>query len=371
MKKMFIITLLLLSGFLTRAQLIINLQTPPAGVIQKSQLWNILVMNTRQGNFQATIRMTMTNNQTGEQILSATTGAVIFPPGNTMLNATQLVPIQYNILNGNYNIDPGQNGFLPAGNFTVCYNFSLISTDAIAAQQCVVMIVEPLSPPQLILPEDQTEIEINSLPQFSWLPPAPMSLFTNLQYDLSLVQLEPGQTAADALQTNIPILYTQNIIGNSLLYPSSAPTLLIGVQYAWKVIAKNNLSPVSASESWTFTLKQPGADNARLSDLPFTRLQKNGESGYSICYGKLKFAYINETTDTAWNIMVYDISSVNKVPVSLEWDSIPFKSGLNLVEMDLTGNPLLINKHIYLLELHNSRNEQWRMKFEFLKPSNE
>lgn len=370
MKKRIFIALLLLPGLFTQAQLIINLQAPPAGVVQKSQLWNILVTNTRGGNIDASINMMMTNSQTGEQVLSAITGTVIFPPGNTMLNAAQLVPVQYNILSSSYNIDPGQNGFLPPGNFTVCYNFNFIATHGIAAQACNAVMVEPLSPPQLILPEDQTAIENTDFPQFFWLPPAPMNLFTNLQYDLSLVQMNPGQSAADALQTNIPVLYQQGISGTSLLYPPSAPALQTGVQYAWKVVAKNNLSPVSASEVWTFTLKTPGADNVRLSELPYTRLKKDGESGYSVCYGKLKFAYINETADTAWNLTVYDISSMNRIPVALDMDSIRLKRGLNLEQIDVSGNRLFVNQHIYLLELQNSRNEVWRMRFEYLKPDN-
>jgi hypothetical protein len=44
------------------------------------------------------------------------------------------------------------------------------------------------------------------------------------------------------------------------------------------------------------------------------------------------------------------------------------KSGLNLINIDLTSNPSFIDGHIYSLELHNSRNEVWRMKFEYLKP---
>lgn len=361
----------LIAGLSSQGQIIATLQLPPSGVIQKSQLWNILVTNPTQNTLNASINMMMTNNQTGENILGASAGPITIPPGNTMLNAPQLMPIQYNMISSSYNIDPGQNGFLPPGSFTICYNFILSANiHAVGTQVCSAINVEPLSPPQLIIPEDQTAIENTNLPQFSWLPPTPMNIFTNLQYDLYLVQIDSGQTASDALQTNIPILYQQDISGTSLLYPASAPGLLLDVQYAWKVVAKNNETPVSSSESWVFSLKSPLADNKRLSELPYTRLKKDGESGYSVCNGKLKFAYINETADTSWNLMIYDISSLNRVPVKLYMDSIPLKRGLNLEQIDVTRNRYFVNQHIYLLELHNSRNEVWRMKFEFLKPGN-
>jgi hypothetical protein len=370
MKKYFLIIVLMISGLLSQAQLIINLQLPPSGAIQKNQLWNMLVTNTSQNNINASITMTIVENQTGEQILSATTGPVIIPPGNVMLNSTVLMPILYNVFSSSYNIDPSQNGFLPAGSFLVCYTYSDLVSKGAIAQECNTIDIEPLSPPQLVFPEDQTAIDSTSIPQFTWLPPAPLNLFTNLQYDLYLVQMDSGQVAADAIHSNIPILYQQDISGTSLMYPTAAPALQSGVQYAWEVVAKNNETPVSNSEAWIFTLKGFGVDSIEHGELPFTRLQKNGESGYSICDGKLKFAYINETADTAWNVILYDISSSNILPLSFGLDSVPMNKGLNLVQIDLSNNLSFIDQHIYLLELHNSRNEVWRMKFEYLKPGN-
>jgi len=370
MRKYFLI-LFLIPCLLSKAQLIVVPQLPPTGVIQKNQLWNLLVTNTTQSNLYVSVNMMMTNSQNGEQVLGASSAPLIIPPGNLMLNSTQIMPIQYNVLSSEYNIDPGQNGFLPAGNFQVCYSFYSDSlSDALIAQECNTIDVEPLSPPQLIFPEDQSAIDRASLPQFTWLPPAPVNLFNNLQYDLYLVRIDSGQVAADAIQSNIPVLYQQDIQGTSLLYPASAPVLESGVQYAWQVIAKNNETPVSNSEAWVFTLKDFGPDSIGIGELPFTRLQKGNESGYSICAGKLKFAYINETADTAWNVTLFDISNTNALPVSFGLDSVHLKNGLNLVEMELTNNRSFMDKHIYLLELHNSRNEVWRMKFEYLKPGN-
>lgn len=368
MKKYFLVLAIIPSMF-SNGQLIVNPQLPSSGVIQKNQLWNILVTNTTLNNINALITMMITNNQTGEQMLGASTSPVIFPPGNSMLNSTVLMPILYNVFNSSYNFDPYQNGFLPPGNFLICYTFNspkLLQNTI--AQECNTIDIEPLSPPQLVLPENQVAIDSGGIPLFNWLPPAPFSMFTNLQYDLNLVQLDPGQTATDAIQTNIPVLHQQNISGTSLMYPTSAPLLQPGMQYAWQVVATNNETPVSRSEVWLFTLKGFGMNSSNLTELPFTRLKKDDESGYSVCSGKLKFAYVNETADTAWNAMLYDISSANIVPLSFSLDSVPLGKGLNLVQMDLTVSPSFIDRHFYLLELHNTRNEVWRMKFEYLKP---
>lgn len=368
MKKL-IVFIVLMHFFYAQAQLIVNVQLAPSGVIQKSQLWNILVTNTRLNNVSVSINMTMINNETGEHVLTASTGMVSFLPGNTMLNATALQPIQYNIISNGYNLDGSPEGFLPAGSFTICYDFNLTSVQKISiAQECNTIQVEPLSPPQLILPDNESEVDTTVLPQFTWLPPAPLTLFTNLKYDLYLVQVDSGQSATDAIQTNIPVLIQQDIPGPSLLYPSSAPALQHGVQYAWKVVATNNETAVSNSEVWVFSLKSFSQNNIKGSELPYTRLQKNNESGYAICSGTLKFAYINETIDSSWNLTIIDINNNESIPIPAALDTGSMNRGLNLVNIDLRHNPHFIDQHIYSLELHNSRNEVWRMKFEYLKP---
>src|SRR3569623_1397244 len=151
--------------------------------------------------------------------------------------------------------------------------------------------------------------------------------------------MDSGQTASAAILTNIPVLIQQDIAGNSFLNPSSAPALQDAVQYAWKVVAKNNETPVSNSEVWSFSLKSYSEDNIRGRELPYTRLQKNNESGYAICAGKLKFAYINETTDSAWNVIIFDINNNQSIPIPDAFDTLSMKSGLNLINIDLTNNP--------------------------------
>lgn len=369
MKKYFLITALI-TALGSRGQLIVNPQLPPGGMVQKSQLWNMVVTNTYLINVTASITMTMTNNQTGEQMLGASTVPVVFPPGTTILNSSQLMPIQYNSqIGGMGNTDMDQNGFLPPGSFLICYTFNSDSSAKVRLpQECIVVDIEPLSPPQLIVPEDQSTIDSTAFPQFSWTPPAPLNIFNDLKYDLNIVQINAGQIATDAIQLNIPQFFQQDLSATSIVYPMSAPALEKGIQYAWQVTAKNNGIPVSNSETWIFTLGGATPNSINHNELPFTRLMKNGESGYSICSGKLKFAYINEAADTSWNITMYDISSLVKKALPFSLDSVKIHKGLNLVQFDLGDNHSFIDLHIYLLELRNSRNEVWRMKFEYLKP---
>jgi hypothetical protein len=362
--------LLLLQSFSLRGQIILNPQLPPSGIVLKSQLWNLIVTNNSQNEESVVVNLMITDSRTGEEVLGASTSPVLLNPGSNVLNSNTLMPIQYNIRSSSYQIDADQTGMLPPGSFLVCYYVYSTKQSILLGQECNTIVVEPMSPPQLILPENHTNLDSSGLPQFTWLPPQPADLFTNLHYDLYLVQIDSGQQASDAVESNIPVFYQADIYGTSLTYPASSPDLQPGTQYAWKVVAKNNQSAVSSSEVWAFSVTTPKNDKMKSSTLPFIRLQKGGESGYSVCSATLKFAYINEAADTSWDIRVFDISSPHLQAVSFSFDSIPMNPGLNLVQTDLTTYPGFIDKHIYLLELHNSRHDIWRMKFEYLRPKN-
>jgi hypothetical protein len=370
MKRLFILSALLLTLF-AQAQLTINLQLPPSGVVQKNQLWNMLVTNTSASAVTVHLELLMSDQQGGQPIMSAVSAPVTFLPGNTQLNAAQLTPIQYNSLSSSYNIDPGPNGFLPVGSFTVCFSFIQQVQDGISTinQECDVIEVEPLSPPQLVLPYDQTSLE-SPLPQFTWLPPMPASFFNNLLFDLDIVLVDTTiQTPADAIQQNIPVYHQSDIATTSLLYPASAPTLQYNILYAWRITAKSNGSIVSRSETWSFNLKQfVKVDSLGKSQLPYAQLMKDDQSGYAICMGDIKFAYTNELSDSNWNVSVNDVSSQNNKQTSFVLDSVKMKAGENLVKVDLRNNADFIDQHLYLLQLTNSRGEIWRLKFEFLKP---
>ncbi len=367
--KKYILFFCLIPALSARAQLVVTPQLPQSGIIQKNQLWNLLVTNTSPNGMNVTITMQITSVATGEEILTASTGSIALSPGNNMLNSTLLMPIQYNMMGSSYSIDPGLNDFLPAGNFTVCYIFNPDKpAPAPLAQVCNEIDVQPLAPVQLTSPEDDAVIDSNTVSRFTWIPPAPQNLFTNLSYDFYLVAVDSGQTPSEAIQNNIPLLYQPDVTYNFLMYPASAPGLQTGIKYAWQVIAKNNESSVSKSEAWSFTLQSSKKDSLVFRALPYTRLQKTEGAGYSISPGIVKFAYINETADTTWNVQVMDISGGHTAVTALDMDSIKLKRGLNLVQVSLAGNSFFNDKHIYLLTVRNSRNEAWKMKFEYVKP---
>lgn len=364
--RILITSILLLCGFNAAAQVIVTPQLRP-GIIQKQQLWDMVLSNTSAYMVPGHIEVVLGDAVNGHPILVGIGREMDVPPGITPINAAMLEPIQYTQVNGSYIIEPGPNGFLPLGNFSVCISFFRHEHGLTfqEAEECDFIEVEPLSPPQLVMPWNES-LETQPNPTFSWLPPAPVSFFTNLTYDLDIVELYEAQSAADAIQQNIPLLHQPEIAATALLYPFSAPALQYDRQYAWQITAKSNGNVVSRTEVWTFTLKrETDIPKIRTNNLPYTRLVKSDQPAYSLQVDFLKFEYFNEAGDSTWNIAIYDLDDKNLDTIPCSWDTIPIQMGQNLVNIDLSNNPLFADQHFYLLEPTNSRNEKWRLRFEF------
>ncbi len=368
MKKIFVLALML-AGLQVNSQLLVNLQLPPNGVMHKSQLWNMTITNTGATTISIHIELMFTDAINSMQVMSAATLAITAAPGVTQLNNSLLQPIQYNVLSPAYTVDASPNGLLPVGDFEVCYSFLSHYIDGVEkiAEACQELIIEPLSPPQLVYPYDQAVIETKN-PQLTWLPPMPVSLFTNLKYDLDLVEIFPNQSPADAMQQNLPLFHQQGVAATTLLYPVNAPSLELNKPYGWRIIAKSSEMQVGQSETWIFSINEfIKADNILSFDLPFAKLKKDDGGGYAIFLNELRFDYLNDNADTTWNLIVYDVSVTEKKQVALTMDSIKLNPGQNLVRYDLNNITGFIHKHIYLLEVINSRKETWRLKFEYRK----
>jgi len=365
---LFFLFLFLLGG--AKSQLMVNMQYPPVGLLYKPQLWSMVITNTSNASINLHIEVVLTESASGSQVLSGVTRVIPLAPGTTQINASSLLPIQYNVLNNSYNIDANPFGMLPIGSFDACYTFIKHFADYTQeiAEHCQEIFIEPLGPPELIYPYDQTAIE-ELHPNLVWLPPVPVQQFANLTYELKLVEMIGTQSASDAIDLN-PALYQQNNIStNTLLYPQSAPSLEFNKKYAWRIGAKNNNSVVGYSQVWEFTLKQFGkADSTKTGNPPFVSLKKENDAGYAIFVGRLRIDYLNETSDSAWNYKITDLSTENKNRVYISIDTVPLIRGHNLISIDVTGSASFVDKHIYLFEIVNSRNESYRLLFEYRKP---
>jgi hypothetical protein len=351
-------------------QVTINPQLPPIGLSLKSQLWNLSLANTSGVGMNIQLQLVVTDVSTNQTVFSAETRSFYLPPNVKQVSASDVMPIVYSGLNPAYPVDANPNGFLPIGVFNFCY--SIVSPGAHGRvpmdEACDQAQIEPISPPMLVSPVDSEQVE-NSRPLFIWIPPVPGSLFSNLSYAYHLVEVQPTQSAADAVQQNVPVLYQPNVRTTNFQYPLSAPALDSNKLYAWQIVASNNSAPVGTSEAWAFRLKKDTTKEV-VKDPPsafYTRLSRENGNAFTICNGQLHFAYLQELNSNSVQIHISDVTNSRQQTIELDSGTLAVRYGDNLLNIDLTNVAGIVNKHNYLMDLTNAGGEHWYLKFEYIK----
>jgi hypothetical protein len=286
-KKIISLTLVLLP-FLTQAQVTINAQLPPAGLVQKDQLWNLIVVNNKADILDVSIKMNLQDAQTGQVVLSASSGNILLSKGVKILTARDIQPVLYN-----YNVQDLSRNFLPMGNYVACYRLinNIGEKQEVLGEDCININIDPLSPPLLNTPTDKADIQ-TEYPQFSWMPPSPFDMFSNLSYDLLVTELLPNQTAIDAIQYNTAVYSKTNITQPYENYSSSFAKLEAGKTYAWQVIAKNGVSYAAKTEVWTFKITNEKPETKVTSMVYITLGTMSNESGmYNLKGDNLNIKY--------------------------------------------------------------------------------
>jgi len=369
MKKLYLLLLSLVVGT-CYGQLMVSYQLPYNGITSKSQLWNISIMNPDGFNGNINIEIAVSDAVTGELVFSGKSSVYNLYQKITQLNAASLSPITYYSGSSSYNLGLNPDGPLPVGRFSVCCTLFL-EGNAKGEQECTDIEIEPLGPPILISPENQQATD-SRRPFFTWMPPSPITGFTNLNYNFSLVTVEPLQTPEEAIQSSLPV-FNQNLVStNSILYPPSFPELDTSKLYAWQVTAVTNNTEIIRSEVFTFKVRQYDPDTAQLKAPAdwYAPLKRENDAVCYIFDNEIKYQFINESNDSICEYNLYDITA--SVPRTVIQGAIQqqVKFGQNFLVLNVQNNSKFLDKHIYLLEFLNSKKEKWYLKFEYRKKSN-
>jgi hypothetical protein len=233
--------------------------------------------------------------------------------------------------------------------------------EEVLADECIKLNIDPLSPPLLASPADKSEL-ITPYPQFSWLPPSPFEMFTNLNYEIVVAEVLEGQSASEAIQQNTAVYSKINITQPYESYSSSFTALQPEKIYAWQVIAKNESEYAVKTEVWTFKIKKDSIERI-ISLAPFVKLDKDVSQMSVAHQGFLKMEVINNSTDTMANFIVRNISNEQSKKTEIFRMSIPVKTGNNFLQYDMSPHGRLNTKNVYEVEYINSNRQRAYMKF--------
>jgi hypothetical protein len=254
-KRLFWLAVFVFSLYSAFAQLSVSLHEPPAGIVQKTQLWNITMIYSGNALINVTIGLSLFDIRDNQPLMTAYTKSITLSKGVKQLRASDVGPVEYSYFSSAFDLSRLPDAFLPIGNYRACYTVYTGSknTEGVLSEDCINLEIQPLSPPQLNLPSDSGMIE-TPYPQFNWLPPTPIILFSDLNYDLLVTEIQTGQTPEEAIQENLPVYNVNHLTSVVHNYPSSNKSLDTGKIYAWRIVAKNGETLAAQSEIWTFSV---------------------------------------------------------------------------------------------------------------------
>lgn len=352
MRKM-LMTVLVAAGVLaSKAQVYIQTTLPTVGLVQKNQLWNLVLVNGTTVSMDGKLELVLRDRSSGIDLMTATTNRFTLSKGSLSVSVNTLSPIQYNYLG----MDAGGtlNNLLPAGAYTACYSFTKTTGEKQEqiAEECVAFDVEPLSPPMLIYPADSSVLD--AIPaQFTWTPPAPSGMISRLRYEVLITEIVPGQKADEALQQNMPFYSTADVGNNFFSYPGSLPGFEKDKWYGWQVVARDDKSYAGKSEVWVFKVKKESAADLIIKGTPFLKMSTgNPETGIAP-NGILKLSYFNRSADSVATVSIYAVAGNEHgiKPVTVEVKLIP---GENQLQLNLKKLLRLNEGQLYKAELKTS-----------------
>lgn len=353
---------LLLSGVMvtSHAQISMTLQVPPAGVLVKNQLWNVVLVNAGNSNMLVRVNLVLLDAQTNQPVITAVSAPVSLGKGARQIQARDVSPVQYaySIPGGKIDMDP--NGMLPAGRYQACYTVVGADKGNTWVENCIPVNVDPLSPPLLNTPANEDKLN-TPYPQFTWLPPTPVGLFNDLGYAMILVEVLPGQGKADAIQQNVPLnasVYTKDLFWN---YPASTRSLDTGKVYAWRIVAMNSGKAVALSDIWTFKVTTVKPAAASVKEAPYVAVQRTQDASIATAGNVLRVTYNNAAADTS---IKYTITSIEEPgnPVVQEGE-LRVQYGSNQLQVPVKRNKRIVENKVYLFRFTSGRNESWSVKF--------
>jgi hypothetical protein len=371
-KQLYRVILSFFAGFVyysVHAQVVMQLQVPPTGIMQKNQLWNMVIVNASGELINVQAEMNIYDARTTARVLSAVSTVVPVAPGSKQLSLQAFSPVQYQYLNPMYQVDAAQNGLLPVGIYKVCYSLLNVSGRSIAplTEECREIEVMPVSPVLLAAPVDSAMLK-EKYPQFNWIPPAPLQAFKSLSYEIRVVALQPGQNSSEAIQQNLPVAVKANLREPFFAYPSSLPAFDTSSLYAWQITAFDANGYSVKSEVWVFSLEKNKYATLKISTA-YIQLTKGSDPSIFISNGKIKFMYENLVQDS---LCTYQLVSVTeKEERVMKKGKLSLSYGENFMTLDLTDRRFWREGELYRFELLNSKGEKWMLTVLFIDKEEE
>jgi hypothetical protein len=261
-----------------------------------------------------------------------------------------------------------QYGRLPQGTYEYCVEAlpkgSFADESAVQPSLgCVYHTVEDLFGIHLMDPEDGAKLT-ESHPVLSWTVSYPFA--GELSYRLRVAELQPGQSAATAMQRNNPVWQESGLRGLSAPYPVSARPLELWQPYVWTVDAYFRGLLLGGSEVWKFVL----VDDSVMAGLPresaFIDLRREltGSTYYAV--GKVRVRY--ELKERRASKLNFSLLNESGQRIRLRQEIVAIAEGDNRLEIDLSELSGMKHLQRYRLRVADEQGNDYELPIRYVNP---
>lgn len=213
----------------------------------------------------------------GQEIISISSLPAPFAPGTYIFTSffEELIFPQgandvFQQLEGSIRNQIIQTGTVPEGNYTIRINArSANQANIVAIAGNAHFSVQYPSPPILVAPANGSNL-LMDIPIFAWTPVV-NTAGIQMEYEFLLVEVNPGQSSLQAINSNREVAL-ETVMGNTtLIYTPDFLPLEENTEYAWQITAKDAMGNVplqnqGKTDIYTFTYKAAQDDDELIAD---------------------------------------------------------------------------------------------------------
>lgn len=347
---------------IVKAQVTINIPAQTAIGYSLQDLSTTIYINSSGQKYNGCYAEVSADNLNSGQSFMFRTAAFDLPVGSSipgyavLVNSTLVKPSD-----DYYELE--QKNKFPAGKYNLCINLH-DRRGVLLTKECILLNILDVGNVILISPTDE-EVLNTFTPVLSWMPVHHIGdgKFT---YNIHIAELIEGQSYADAISFNPPLVYERDVPAGSFSYPSGAPALEDDKKYVWQVEVAMPDQRIIYSEVWMFQYKKKKQTTDTIIKKKSNIYPHVTRSMTSALYefsDAINFKYDNYANDS---LLTYTIKKAGHPDTtkSTPNQQVRLKPLVNYVSVPLPKDMDKQGKDaIYMLEIHNSRNEIWLLKF--------
>ncbi|MEM1359309.1 MAG: hypothetical protein AAGF89_13965 [Bacteroidota bacterium] len=363
-KYAFFLSCLLITSFsaLRGQEVVLTEFSPGFGSISLEDMTMVSVNNPGPTTVRGTLRATLQDLR-GELVAELRSREVVLQAGGQLAYAS--IPWSNRPTYGSSRFARtfSQLGLLAHGEFVLCFKF-FDGTGRVLGERCAEKRSSLEMNFSLVYPEDRAEVS-ETRPILGWEDVARFGIrAADLSYHLVLVELQKGQSPAEALERNPALLTQRGLHITSLLYPLNAKQLEVGRTYAWMVRAYVGGDQLVSSQQWIFSIGQPVAKAASATVSTFAMLSTELVNRYYLFDDNLCLGFDNNEgiTNLDYRIIDLDNNDAEVANLPVVTSLVP---GLNTLSISTTGLGLQTD-HTYRIEVSTPRKQYYFLHFRYV-----